>query len=71
MNSPTFPARASAAVVGALVGAATGVLLVAAAGALALEIGGVLTAFAVGTPTLCGAVVGVVFTPGNSRPNPR
>ncbi|MDT0341953.1 hypothetical protein [Streptomyces litchfieldiae] len=62
MNSPTFPARAFAAVVGALVGAATGVPLVAAAGAPALV---------VGTPTLCGAVVGVVFTPGNSRPNPR
>jgi hypothetical protein len=71
MNSPTFPARASAAAVGALVGAAAGVLLVTAAGALTLEIGGVLTAFAVGTPTLCGAVVGVIFTPGDPRPNPR
>ena len=71
MNAPTFPARVSAAVVGALVGAAAGMLLVTAASALALEIGGALAALAVGVPTLCGAVVGVLLTPGHSRPNSR
>ncbi|MBZ9638996.1 hypothetical protein [Streptomyces sp. PSKA30] len=71
MNTPTFPARATAAYVGALVGAAAGMLLVTAARALALDIGGVLIALGVGVPTLCGAVVGVVLKPGNSRSNPR
>ncbi|MFI7407443.1 hypothetical protein ACIBU0_02005 [Streptomyces sp. NPDC049627] len=71
MNSPTFLARAAAAHVGALVGAAAGILLVTAARALAIGIGGVLIALAVGVPALCGAVVGVVLKPGNSRSNPR
>ncbi|MBA2950144.1 hypothetical protein [Streptomyces himalayensis] len=71
MNAPTFLARASAAFVFALVGAAAGILLVAAFEALALEIGGVLTALAIGALTLCGAVVGVLLPPGHPRFHPR
>ncbi|WP_327366656.1 hypothetical protein [Streptomyces sp. NBC_01217] len=71
MNPPTFPSRATAAFVGALVGAAAGILLVTAAGALALEVGGMFAALGIGVPTLCGAVVGAFLMPGNSRSNPR
>ncbi|WP_128377243.1 hypothetical protein [Streptomyces cavernae] len=67
MNEPTSPARASAAFVGALVGAAAGILLVTAAGALFLEIGGLFAVLAIGVPTLCGAVVGAFLPPGHSR----
>ncbi|MEU9186473.1 hypothetical protein AB0D14_18370 [Streptomyces sp. NPDC048484] len=71
MRTPAFPARATAAHVGVLVGAAAGMLLVAAAGAVASDVAGVFAALAIGVPALCGAVVGVVLTPGNSRSNPR
>ncbi|MFS7878424.1 hypothetical protein ACEYXF_34545 [Streptomyces asiaticus] len=71
MNPPTCPTRVTAALVGALVGAAAGMLLVTAAGALSMEIGGVLIALGIAVPTVCGAVVGVFFTPGNSRWNSR
>ncbi|WP_329546163.1 hypothetical protein OG548_18990 [Streptomyces sp. NBC_01356] len=75
MNAPPFPGRGTAAFVGALVGAAAGMLLVTAAGALASDVGGLLIALGIGVPTLCGAVVGAFLTPGHppghSRPNPR
>jgi hypothetical protein len=71
MNAPPFHGRATAALVGALVGAAAGVLLITAAGALALEVGGMFAALGIGVPTLCGAVVGALLTPGQSRSNPR
>lgn len=70
MNAPPFPGRATASFVGALVGAAAGMLLVTAAGALAMEIGGLLIALGIGVPTLCGAVVGAFVTPGHSRSHP-
>ncbi|WP_369244770.1 hypothetical protein [Streptomyces sp. R41] len=69
MNAPPFRARATTVLVGALVGAAAGILLVTAAGAL--EVGGVFAALGIGVPTLCGAVVGALLTPGHSRSNPR
>ncbi|QDL68575.1 hypothetical protein DNK48_03335 [Streptomyces malaysiensis subsp. malaysiensis] len=71
MNTPTFPARVTDALVGALVGAAAGMLLVTAAGALSMEIGGVLIALGMVVPTVCGVVVGVIFTPGHSRSDSR
>ncbi|WP_151480506.1 hypothetical protein [Streptomyces albicerus] len=71
MNAPTFLARASSALVCALVGAAAGIVLVAAAEAVSVEVSGVLTALAIGVPALCGAVVGVLLPPGHSRFNPR
>jgi hypothetical protein len=71
MNPPAFPSRAIAASVGALVGAAAGILLVTAIGALAFGVDGVLAALGIGVPTLCGAVVGALLQPGHSRSNPR
>ncbi|MFD8914637.1 hypothetical protein [Streptomyces sp. NPDC059575] len=71
MNVPPFSGRASAVLVGALVGTAAGILLVSAAGSLALEVDGVFAALAIGVPALCGAVVGAFVTPGHSRSNPR
>ncbi|MCT9078551.1 hypothetical protein [Streptomyces fulvoviolaceus] len=71
MNASPFSGRATTAFVGALVGAAAGILLVTTAGAVALEVGGVFAALAIVVPTLCGAVVGAVLRPGHSRSNPR
>ncbi|MCZ4513249.1 hypothetical protein O3Q52_34865 [Streptomyces sp. ActVer] len=70
MNAPPFHGRATTALVGALVGAAAGILLVTA-GALAVRVGGLLAVLGIGVPTLCGAVVGAFLTPGNFRSNPR
>ncbi|MFG2025672.1 hypothetical protein [Streptomyces sp. NPDC048825] len=71
MNAPHSSGRVTTALVGALVGAAAGILLVSAAGALALEIDGLFAGLAIGVPALCGAVVGAFLMPGNSRSNPR
>ncbi|MFC5799935.1 hypothetical protein [Streptomyces formicae] len=71
MNPPPFRARATNALVGALVGAAAGILLVTAAAAMAFGVGGVLIALGIGVPALGGAVVGVVLTSDRSRSIPR
>jgi hypothetical protein len=71
MNAPPFPGRATAACVGALVGAAAGMLLVTAAGAVAFEVNGVFAALGIGVPTVGGAVVGALVQPGHSHSNPR
>ncbi|MDT0478942.1 MULTISPECIES: hypothetical protein [Streptomyces] len=71
MDAPLFPGRATAALVGTLVGAAAGILLVSAAGALAVEVDGVFALLAICLPALCGAVVGAFVTRGHSRSNPR
>ncbi|WP_329223618.1 hypothetical protein OG352_39530 [Streptomyces sp. NBC_01485] len=71
MNASPFPGRVTTVLVGALVGAAAGILLVSAAGALALEIDGVFAIPAIVVPMVCGVVVGAFVMPGNSRSNSR
>lgn len=70
MSSSFASSRVSAVVVGALVGAAAGILLITAAGTFSITVGGVFAGVALGVPVLAGAVVGVVMTPGNTRSNP-
>ncbi|MEU9357144.1 hypothetical protein AB0D35_03345 [Streptomyces sp. NPDC048301] len=71
MSSSLTRTRISAALVGALVGAASGILLVTAAGAFSITAGGVLTGLTLGVPALAGAVSGVSMTSGTTRSNSR
>ncbi|RPF30529.1 hypothetical protein [Streptomyces sp. TLI_185] len=71
MSSSLTRTRISAAFVGALVGAAAGILLVTAAGAFSVTVSAAFAGLALGVPALAGAVVGVAVTPGNTRSNLR
>ncbi|MCX5336214.1 hypothetical protein [Streptomyces sp. NBC_00140] len=71
MSSSLTPTRISAAFVGALVGAAAGIVLVTAAETFSITVSGAFAWLALGVPALAGAVVGVAMTPGNTRSNPR
>ncbi|MGW5638609.1 hypothetical protein [Streptomyces sp. NPDC003832] len=67
MLSPLTPSQISAAVVGALVGAAAGISLMAAAGTFSITVGGTFAGLGIAVPALAGAIVGVAVTPSNSR----
>ncbi|MFC9909952.1 hypothetical protein [Streptomyces sp. NPDC059862] len=71
MSSSRTPTRITAAVVGALVGTAAGILLVTAVGSFSITVSGAVVGLALAVPALAGAVVGVAVTPGNTRSNSR
>lgn len=70
MPSPLASSRISAAVVGALVGTAAGILLVTlvtSGGTLSLPMSGPCAAVTIAVPALAGGVVGVAVTSGKAR----
>ncbi|MET7367924.1 hypothetical protein ABZS61_19115 [Streptomyces sp. NPDC005566] len=70
MSSSRDPARIGAAFVGALVGAAAGILLITVAGTFSITVSGVFAGLTLGLPALSGGFVGVM-TQGNTRSNSR
>lgn len=71
MSSSIAPTRISAALVGALVGVAAGILLITAAGTFSITVSGVFAGLVLGVPALAGAVVGVAMAPGSTGSNSR
>ncbi|MFB7937088.1 hypothetical protein ACFWIN_01225 [Streptomyces sp. NPDC127049] len=71
MSSSTPSVRFGNSVVGALVGAAAGILLVTAAGTFSITVSRLFAVLAISVPALVGAVVGVAGTSGTARSNPR
>ncbi|MFI5661339.1 hypothetical protein [Streptomyces sp. NPDC051684] len=71
MSSSLTLTRISAAFVGALVGAAAGILLVTAVGTFSITVSGVFAGLALGVPALAGAVVGAAMVTGNTRSSSR
>ncbi|MGW6204496.1 hypothetical protein ACWF9B_12745 [Streptomyces sp. NPDC055089] len=71
MSSSLASTRISAGLVGALVGAAAGILLVTVAGTFSVTVSGVCAGLTLGVPALAGGAVGVAMTPGHTRSNSR